>query len=59
MLSATKLANAVVNRGGLTLPFELAEEFGVDLAQVAGAFVAARDLFDFRDLWDAIDFFFL
>ena len=54
-LIATKFANAVVNRGGLTLPFELAEEFGVDLAAVAGAFVAARDLFDFRGLWDAID----
>ena len=54
-LIATKLANALVNRGGLTLPFELAEEFGVDLAVVAGAFVAARDLFDFRGLWDAID----
>ena len=54
-LIATKLANAVVNRAGLTLPFELAEEFGVDLATVAGAFVAARDLFDFRGLWEAID----
>ena len=54
-LIATKLANALVNRGGLTLPFELAEEFGIDLAAVAGAFVAARDLFDFRGLWDAID----
>ena len=54
-LIATKLANSVVNRGGLTLPFELAEEFGVDLAAVAGAFVAARNLFDLRSLWDAID----
>ncbi|MBV8971865.1 MAG: NAD-glutamate dehydrogenase, partial [Sphingomonadaceae bacterium] len=54
-LVATKLANALVNRGGLTLPFELAEEFGVGLADVAGAFVAARDLFDFRGLWEAID----
>ncbi len=54
-LIATKLANALVNRGGLTLPFELAEEFGVGLTEVAGAFVAARDLFDFRGLWDAID----
>ena len=54
-LIATKLANAVVNRAGLTLPFEFAEEFGVDLAAVAGAFVAARELFDFRGLWEAID----
>ena len=54
-LIATKLANAVVNRAGLTLAFDLAEEFGVDLAAVSGAFIAARDLFDFRGLWDAID----
>ena len=54
-LVATKLANELINRGGLTLPFELAEEHGVGLADVAGAFVAARDLFDFRGLWAAID----
>ncbi|MBC7505838.1 MAG: NAD-glutamate dehydrogenase, partial [Sandarakinorhabdus sp.] len=54
-LIATKLANEIVNRGGLGLAFELAEELGVGLADVAGAFVAARDLFDFRALWAAID----
>ena len=54
-LVATKLANALINRGGLTLPFELAEEMGVGLAEVASAFVAARALFDFRDLWAAIE----
>ncbi|KPF73989.1 glutamate dehydrogenase [alpha proteobacterium AAP81b] len=54
-LIATKLTNELVNRGGLTLPFELAEELGVGLAEVAAAFVAARDLYDFRALWAAID----
>ena len=54
-LVATKLTNELINRGGLTLPFELAEELGVSLADVGGAFVAGRELFDFRDLWDAID----
>ncbi len=54
-LIATKLANALINRGGLTMPFELAEEMGVGLAEVASAFVAARALFDFRDLWAAIE----
>ena len=54
-LIATKLANALINRGGLTLPFELAEEMGVGLAEVASAFVAARALFDFRALWTAIE----
>jgi len=52
---ATKLTNELVNRGGLTLPFELAEELGVSLADVGGAFVAGRELFDFAALWAAID----
>ncbi len=54
-LIATKLANQLVNRGGLGLAFELAEELGVGLADVAAAFVALRDLFDFGALWAAID----
>jgi glutamate dehydrogenase len=54
-LIATKLTNELVNRGGLGLAFELAEELGVGLDAVAAAFVAARDLFDFRSLWAAID----
>jgi glutamate dehydrogenase len=54
-LIATKLTNELVNRGGLGLAFELAEELGVGLADVAAAFVAGRELFDFRTLWSAID----
>ncbi len=54
-LIATKLTNEIVNRGGLGLAFELAEELGVDLADTAAAFVAARSLFGFRDLWATID----
>ena len=54
-LIATKLANELINRGGLTMPFELAEELGTGLDRVAAAFVAARELFDFRALWTAID----
>jgi glutamate dehydrogenase len=54
-LIATKLANALVNRGGLTLAFDLAEETGHGLGHVASAFVAARELFDLRSLWRLID----
>jgi glutamate dehydrogenase len=54
-LIATKLANQIVNRGGIALPFELAEEMGTTLAHVATAFVAARELFDLRKLWRGID----
>ena len=54
-LVATKLANELINRAGLGTPFELAEELGAGLADVARAFVAARALFGFADLWAAID----
>ena len=54
-LIATKLSNAVVNRGGITLAFELAEETGASLDQVIGAFVVAREVFNVRHLWRLID----
>jgi glutamate dehydrogenase len=54
-LIATKLANALVNRGGLTLAFDLAEETGHGLSHVAASFVAAREIFDLRSLWRLID----
>jgi glutamate dehydrogenase len=52
---ATKLANAIVNRGGLTLAFDLAEATNSPLWRVCGAFVAVRELFDFRRVWRLID----
>ncbi|WP_394269743.1 NAD-glutamate dehydrogenase domain-containing protein [Qipengyuania sp.] len=52
---ATKLANLLVNRMGIVHAAELAEEEGVDLAQVAAAFVAAVHLFDLGTLWDDLD----
>ena len=54
-LIATKLSNAIVNRGGITLAFELAEETGASLDQVVGAFVVAREVFGTRSLWRMID----
>ena len=54
-LIATKLANRIVNRIGLVHPFELAEEEGATLDQVASAFVVAERLFELDSLWAAID----
>lgn len=54
-LVATKLTNELINRAGMAAPFELAEELGAGLADVAGAFLAARELFGFAELWQAID----
>jgi glutamate dehydrogenase len=52
---ATKLANLLVNRGGMTLAHDLAAELGCSLATIAAAFVSARTLFDLESLWAAID----
>jgi glutamate dehydrogenase len=52
---ATKLANLLVNRGGLTMAHDLAAELGCPLSTVAAAFVSARTLFDLPGLWQAID----
>jgi glutamate dehydrogenase len=52
---ATKLANRIVNRLGLIHPFELAEEEGCSLDDVAEAFLIAEQVYDIPALWAAID----
>ena len=52
---ATKLANRLVNRMGLIHPFELAEEEGASLAQVAAAFVAAERLLGMGEVWERLE----
>lgn len=54
-LVATKLANKIVNRLGMVHPFELAEEEGCSLDQVAAAFVVATELFGLDALWGRLD----
>ena len=54
-LVATKLANRIVNRIGLVHPFELAEEEGATLEEVAAAFVVADQLYGMNQLWAEID----
>ncbi|HEX8388074.1 MAG TPA: NAD-glutamate dehydrogenase domain-containing protein, partial [Sphingomonas sp.] len=52
---ATKLANRIVNRLGLLHPFELGEEEGTSMADVAAMFVVAERLFGLDALWKAIE----
>ncbi len=54
-LIATKLANRIVNDLGPVHPFELVEEEGCSLAQVAAAFVAAAKLLDLKGIWALLD----
>ena len=52
---ATKLANRIINRMGVLHPFELAEEEGAELADIAAMFVVVERLFDLPRLWSAIE----
>ena len=52
---ATKLSNRIINRMGLIHPFEIAEEEGCGLGEVAVAFIAAERLFDLAPLWQELD----
>ena len=52
---ATKLANRLVNRMGVLYPFELAEEEGAALGDIATMFVVAERLFGLDALWAAIE----
>ncbi len=52
---ATKLANRIVNRLGLLHPFELAEEEGAAMADIAAMFVVAERLFGLPELWAEIE----
>ena len=52
---ATDLSNRIINRLGLIHAYELPEEEGVGLADVAAAFVVVERLFDLKTLWHEID----
>ncbi|MEW4466276.1 NAD-glutamate dehydrogenase domain-containing protein [Parasphingorhabdus sp. JC815] len=54
-LIATKLANRMINRLGLIDPFELAEEEGAPLGEVAAAFVMAERLFNADKIWTSFE----
>jgi glutamate dehydrogenase len=52
---ATKLANRIVNRLGVLHPFELVEEEGAAMGDLAAMFVVAERLFDLPTLWTEIE----
>ena len=52
---ATKVANRLINRLGVLNPFELAEEEGAALSDIAAMYVAAEELFGLPQLFAAIE----
>ena len=54
-LISTYVTNSLVNRAGITFAFRLAEETGAEAADIARAYMVAREVFDLRALWTAIE----
>jgi glutamate dehydrogenase len=54
-LIATYVTNSLVNRAGMTFAFRLGEETGADGADIARAYMVAREVFGLRALWTAIE----
>ena len=51
----TAVANEMVNRGGITLAFRLGEETGADDADIARAYLVAREVYGMDETWSAIE----
>lgn len=54
-LIATYVTNSLVNRAGMTFAFRLSEETGAAAPDIARAYTVAREVFDLRGLWTAIE----
>ncbi len=52
---ATAVANQLVDRAGTTSAFRLAEETGAPTAVLARAFAVAREVFEMREFWSAVE----
>ena len=52
---ATVVASQIVDRAGTTFTFRLREETGASTSQLARAFAVAREIFDMRSFWNAVE----
>ncbi len=52
---ATVVANQLVDRAGTTFAFRLSEETGAPASLLARAFAVAREVFDMRSFWTAVE----
>jgi len=54
-ITATSVANSMVNRGGTSFAYRLQEETGAPPPDIARAYAVAREVFGMRDLWARIE----
>jgi glutamate dehydrogenase len=52
---ATVVANQLVDRAGTTFAFRLGEETGAPASILARGYAVAREVFDMRDFWGAVE----
>ena len=52
---ATVVANELINRAGISFVFRLEEETGANAADVARAYLVAREVFDMEWIWSSIE----
>jgi glutamate dehydrogenase len=52
---STRITNSLVNRMGAAFAHRMHEELGLKLSDIARAYTVARDAFNVRPLWDAIE----
>jgi glutamate dehydrogenase len=51
---STVMANAMINKGGITFAYRVSEETGASVAETARAFTIAREVFALDDYWNAV-----
>jgi glutamate dehydrogenase len=54
-ITATHVTNSLVNRCGPSFVFRLGEETGAEAPDIARAYMAAREIFSLRPLWDEVE----
>jgi len=54
-ITATHITNSLVNRNGPSFVFRLGEETGAAAPDIARAYMAAREIFSMRTLWDGVE----
>jgi glutamate dehydrogenase len=54
-ITATHITNSLVNRCGPSFVFRLGEETGAEAPDIARAYMAAREIFSLRSLWDDVE----
>jgi glutamate dehydrogenase len=52
---ATRVANDLVNHGGITFAFRMTEETGASVPDIAQAYLVAREVFEMQRFWRAVE----